>query len=263
MPSYLLTWNPLKWSWTELANKLSDFEATGFTKERWSCGNTKRIKAGDRIYLIRLGKEPKGIVASGIVCGSLKEKHWDNKRSTALYVDIQIDKLINSPQDVLIRREELKQKFSSMRWDTQVSGISIPDDISAWLEQELSIVSSKERIKLSLQILEDDFSERLEKSKELSSKQRQERLVKAPRLPQKVEALTTVFLRNADVIAEVLARSKGCCESCGNPAPFMRASDSSPYLEVHHKVRLADDGEDIVENALAMCPNCHRKAHYG
>ncbi len=25
---------------------------------------------------------------------------------------------------------------------------------------------------------------------------------------------------------------------------------------------LANNGDDTVENAIALCPNCHRKAHY-
>ena len=37
----------------------------------------------------------------------------------------------------------------------------------------------------------------------------------------------------------------------------------TPYLEVHHRVPLAENGEDTVKNAVAICPNCHRKAHDG
>ncbi|MGB4922720.1 MAG: HNH endonuclease signature motif containing protein, partial [Candidatus Nitrotoga sp.] len=38
---------------------------------------------------------------------------------------------------------------------------------------------------------------------------------------------------------------------------------SQPYLEVHHKMQLAKGGEDTVENALGLCPNCHRYSHFG
>ncbi|MGX5612966.1 HNH endonuclease [Bacillus toyonensis] len=34
-------------------------------------------------------------------------------------------------------------------------------------------------------------------------------------------------------------------------------------MEVHHVVPLAQGGEDSIENAIGICPNCHRKAHYG
>lgn len=92
---------------------------------------------------------------------------------------------------------------------------------------------------------------------------RRTRLASAPKKPILRLAPTWVFVRNADVVAEVLHRSKGRCEVCHKPAPFVRASDGSPYLEVHHRVRLADQGDDTVENAIALCPNCHRKEHYG
>ena len=65
------------------------------------------------------------------------------------------------------------------------------------------------------------------------------------------------------MVAETLLRSNGICEECKNEAPFMRLKDGTPYLEVHHKIRLAYGGEDTVENAIAVCPNCHRKEHYG
>lgn len=89
------------------------------------------------------------------------------------------------------------------------------------------------------------------------------RLADAPRVPEKYQLTTTAFRRNADVIAEVLTRAVGNCETCLAPAPFQRASNGMPYLEVHHMVPLAAGGCDTVENAVAICPNCHRKAHYG
>ncbi|WP_246069444.1 HNH endonuclease [Marinobacter piscensis] len=91
---------------------------------------------------------------------------------------------------------------------------------------------------------------------------RHRRLESAPVKPSPTLVTTTAFIRNADVIAEVLSRAKGNCELCHQTAPFNRRSDGTPYLEVHHKVRLADGGEDTVENAIALCPNCHRREHY-
>ncbi len=60
-----------------------------------------------------------------------------------------------------------------------------------------------------------------------------------------------------------MRRASGKCELCGCDAPFYRASDGSPYLEVHHWITLSDGGEDTVENAGALCPNCHGQAHFG
>jgi 5-methylcytosine-specific restriction endonuclease McrA len=111
--------------------------------------------------------------------------------------------------------------------------------------------------------LDQDLDRKVNEARTLSPEERHARLAESPKNPEKVWVNTTMFLRNQYVIAEVLARANGVCESCHAPAPFLRASDGSPYLEVHHRDRLADGGEDTVSNALALCPNCHRKAHYG
>ena len=60
----------------------------------------------------------------------------------------------------------------------------------------------------------------------------------------------------------VLARANGVCESCEQPAPFMR-KDGSPYLEPHHIRRVSDGGPDHPSWVAAICPNCHREIHHG
>lgn len=66
--------------------------------------------------------------------------------------------------------------------------------------------------------------------------------------------------RSAAVHRYALARAGGICECCDSAAPF--ESDAGiPYLEVHHLLRLADDGPDIPVNVAAVCPNCHRALH--
>lgn len=80
--------------------------------------------------------------------------------------------------------------------------------------------------------------------------------------PVSSQSSVTQFTRDPAVVSWVLAEAGGSCECCGNPAPFNR-EDGSPYLEVHHVLRLADGGEDTIKNAAALCPNCHRELHYG
>src|SRR5690606_10820121 len=88
--------------------------------------------------------------------------------------------------------------------------------------------------------LQQQLNQRLQAALSDTPAQRRQRLALAPKLPRVVTVRTTAFVRNADVIAEVLSRAAGKCESCLSPAPFSRRKDQSPYLEVHHKVRLAD-----------------------
>ncbi len=112
----------------------------------------------------------------------------------------------------------------------------------------------------------DNYNTRLEQRAARARKDpqaRSRRLALAPKKPRLFTATITLFDRNPDVIEAVLERAAGRCEACRTEAPFRRARDGSPYLEVHHKVRLAEYGDDTEENAIAVCPNCHRKAHYG
>ena len=92
---------------------------------------------------------------------------------------------------------------------------------------------------------------------------RRARLAVADKSPRIAIRIVRQFIRNPDVIAEVLLRARGQCEACLQQAPFCRRSDSTPYLEVHHRIPLANGGDDTVENAIALCPNCHRQAHFG
>jgi predicted HNH restriction endonuclease len=114
----------------------------------------------------------------------------------------------------------------------------------------------------TLQEMQDDLESRVQKSLTLTPESRRERLNRASKKPERVVVTTHAFVRNPDVIAEVLHRASGKCECCRCDAPFIRKSRGTPYLEVHHKQTLADGGEDTVENAEALCPNCHRAKHY-
>lgn len=57
-----------------------------------------------------------------------------------------------------------------------------------------------------------------------------------------------------------LKRASGRCEGCREPSPFRTAT--GPYLEAHHIDRLSDDGPDEPRNVIALCANCHRRAHF-
>jgi len=109
---------------------------------------------------------------------------------------------------------------------------------------------------------ESNFRNAVAHSLQSSSEARRKRLSEASAIAKPIEIRTVVFVRNADVVAEVLDRAKGFCEQCKAPAPFIRRSDGTPYLEVHHTKPLAEGGEDTVQNAVALCPNCHRHAHF-
>lgn len=119
-------------------------------------------------------------------------------------------------------------------------------------------------IKSSLEIEDKNLYSQVQKALNSRGEERKKRLnnISNP-FPNSYNTTIKLYHRNPDVIAEVLIRANGICEKCGKEAPFIRASDGTPYLEVHHIKRLADGGEDNVENAMAVCPNCHRELHFG
>lgn len=80
--------------------------------------------------------------------------------------------------------------------------------------------------------------------------------------PGRTAGTSTQFYRDPAVRAWTLQRSNFMCELCGNAAPF-RTDRGLPFLESHHIVPLAEGGGDTPDNTAALCPNCHRKMHYG
>jgi len=81
--------------------------------------------------------------------------------------------------------------------------------------------------------------------------------------PRTTEVRVTQYQRSPYIVAKRLKLAAGRCEICLNRAPFKRRTDNTPYLEVHHITSLANGGADTLENTQALCPNCHRKAHFG
>ena len=73
------------------------------------------------------------------------------------------------------------------------------------------------------------------------------------------KVVSSTYERNEYVRLYSLARAKGRCELCLQPAPFLVAGE--PYLESHHIRWLSRGGEDTNENVSAVCPNCHRRLH--
>jgi len=110
--------------------------------------------------------------------------------------------------------------------------------------------SISKRITDEVSQLQAEFYAEIQKSARSTVEERLARLKVAAKLPLSVTVSATVFRRNPDVVAEVLFKSGGKCGKCGNKAPFNRASDGTPYLEVHHTIPLSEGGEDSVLKSL-------------
>ena len=78
------------------------------------------------------------------------------------------------------------------------------------------------------------------------------------RKPRTVE--TKVYDRDPYLKELVKRIAEGKCQYCGETAPFID-KNGEPYLEEHHVTWLARGGSDTSDNVVAVCPNCHTKAH--
>lgn len=78
--------------------------------------------------------------------------------------------------------------------------------------------------------------------------------------PGKRTVMTTQHTRDPHVSELAKRLAKGRCQLCGESAPFKKRG-GIPYLETHHIQWLSRGGPDIIENTVALCPNCHRRIH--
>ena len=138
MNTFLFAWNPDRWNWVDLQDSIEHLETVGYVERRWSCGNSKSIKKGDRVFLIRLGKEPRGIMGSGYAKSSYYvAPHWDETEGkTTNYIDIEFDILINPEQNILFNKNSLESidPNNIQQWFPQQSGISIKQEVVSVLE---------------------------------------------------------------------------------------------------------------------------------
>lgn len=79
--------------------------------------------------------------------------------------------------------------------------------------------------------------------------------------PKKQQTPQISYERDPLVKAWILQNAKGICELCDQQGPFTDKSGKY-FLEAHHVVFLSQGGEDSTENAVALCPNCHKKCHH-
>lgn len=68
------------------------------------------------------------------------------------------------------------------------------------------------------------------------------------------------YSRDEKVRMRVLHRARGVCEGCGERGFDMGLNRI--YLETHHIAHRSVDGPDSTSNVVAVCANCHRKAHW-
>ena len=141
--TWLLTWNPKLWPWddtltgyNEMRNEIKEI---GVSYSKWTCGINKSIKKGDRIFLIKLGVNPRGMVASGYAESDVFEgTHWDNNKiaegKKARRIYIRFDKILNIDDNEILHYDKLLEISGKYNWSPMCSGVSIDESVAMLLE---------------------------------------------------------------------------------------------------------------------------------
>lgn len=243
---YLLTWNPTRWAWDELSDDLDTLRERGSVAMTWSCGRTRRIQTGERVFLMRLGSEPKGIVGSGtVVVPPFESEHWDPIRSaegeTGLFVEAAFDHIAVQP---VITFDELSQTpFVSMNWTPQASGTRMPAEIGDALEQLWS-----RRTGAGAGCGPDEMLGDVELLEGASK-----------------TVVVNAYERNPVARRRCLEHYGNACFACGMSFRETYGSFAADYIHVHHVRQLSTIGREYTVDPVAdlrpLCPNCHAAIH--
>ncbi len=85
--------------------------------------------------------------------------------------------------------------------------------------------------------------------------------------PEKIISDKVSFKRNPETAKKSILLANYKCDFDQSHVSFI-TKNGKPYMEAHHLVPLStqdyfDNSLDVDANIVCLCPNCHRKLHYG
>jgi len=247
--TYLLFWNPKKWTWDTLEQDIEQVDLTGKCSQRWSCGNIKSIQAGDRIFLVKLGTEPKGLIAAGFATSTpFREKHWSVENKEALYINIDFEVLLNPEKEPILTVEMLRMRsvLQKQNWSPQSSTSLKPE-----LVDELEAVWFE--FLTTQNIRHNPFIPTYNKTQKTYS----EGTVN--------QVSVTKYERNPFARKECLDYYGFSCSVCDFNFEKYYGSIGFKFIHVHHLTQVATIKQEYKVNPIKdlrpVCPNCHAMLH--
>jgi hypothetical protein len=136
--AYLFTWNPTRFPFPKLDRHVRRIEEKGSTAFRWSTGNRTDVSPGTRVFLLRQGAEPRGLVGVGEIKGAVvKGPHWDarerKKGEESRLVEVLWTALAREPFLDLPRL--VQETGDSTVWSTRSGGIELERAVALRLEE--------------------------------------------------------------------------------------------------------------------------------
>jgi len=248
MKTILLTWNPEKGEFPDLEQKIDDVREFAFSAGNWSIVSHKKRRSGDRFFLMRLGKKPKGIMASGyVLTNPFLSKESDGFSKNIYRIKIKFDTILDSKKETLLDVDFLKKKYPEQSiWTPQGSGIEINPKIVDELEQDWFGFSFKSDRLQSL------FEKQGDDGKNYAEGGRREVFVKR-------------YERNLYARKKCISYYGTICGVCGFDFYKVYGEIGRDFIHVHHLNLISKKKEeyqiDPVNDLRPVCPNCHAMLH--
>lgn len=249
MNTYLFLWNPKKWVWTTLEQDIEQVDLTGRCSQRWSCGNTKSIQMGDRIFLLKLGTEPKGIIATGFATSTpFYERHWSGKNKDTLYINVDFEVLLNPEKEPVLTLDILKTgNLAIQNWSPMGSGNSIKHEIVDELEAIWFEFLTTQKIRHNPFIPSDNDVQK----------------TYTEGTPNQISV--TKYERNPFARKKCLQHYGFTCVICNFNFEKIYGLIGKKFIHVHHIKQIAKVGKayevDPILDLRPVCPNCHSIIH--
>ena len=249
MKTFLFAWNPKKWDWTTLKQSIDQIEKTGCASIQWSVFSHKKVQPGDRAFLVRLGREPKGIMGSGFVSSPVfLSKHWDGSENMVNRVMIDFEVILNPDQEPLLNLELLNQgNLGKVNWTTQASGIEINSEVTDELEALWFDFLTTQGIG------HNPF-------KQTESDEQKAYTEGTPN-----QVLVTKYERNPFARKTCIEHYGLTCSVCQFNFEDRYGELGKNFIHVHHLKQVATIGKeykiDPINDLRPVCPNCHAMIH--
>ena len=245
----LITWNPLNtdYNWDCYSDDCKRVLAGQDLLDTWSVGNStsRAIPLRSRLYLLRQGQEPRGIVGSG---WSRSEPYLnpESNDGRSRWIDLEFNMLIDlEKHPPLDWRKFQTGPLAAIHWKTQKSGIQVPDELENHWREHLTIIFGGEIPAIPMINEDEEFPE----GRYFWGWHRQ------------VE-------RNQTLVQKAKAQAKKDgklhCWACGFDFAKKYGAHGQDFIECHHTIpvmSLIESSSTKISDLAMVCSNCHRMLH--
>jgi putative restriction endonuclease len=132
--AFLLTWKESGWPHSNILRMCDAFKRQGFVEEPWRIHAHRKAKVGDRVWLLKQGRGPKGIFGKGTITGLATLGDAGNGKQQMM-APVRFSAFTDPEARLLVDEARTREIISGRQMRAQASGDPLTDEQSAALEQ--------------------------------------------------------------------------------------------------------------------------------